>query len=95
MRRLIRFIQKFFPGNGDGTDGSGRRLSDSPYLGSSHPEQGQEIVKRGGVMLAVKQAMTQSGSSRRLEESCEEVEPLLSFAVNDFLSINFDFGEFC
>ena len=33
---------------------------------------------------------------RRLQESCEEVDgvkPLISFAVNDFLSINFDFGE--
>ena len=91
----MRFIQKFFLGSSTDTDDSGRRLSDSPHPVFFHPEQGQEIIKRGGVMQAVKQAMTSRSSSRRLEESCEEVEPLFSFAVNDFLSFNFDFGAFC
>ena len=85
-------MSKFFTSNVDDTSTgtSQRRLSDS-----SHHEHGREVVKRGSVMRAVKNAMTPLDSaSRRLEESCEEIEPLLSFAVSDFLSLNFDFGEF-
>ena len=96
MRRLINFIQKFFSGSEREAAAGNRRLLESPF-GASY-DQGQEAVKRGSVMRAVKQAMAPSASSRRLQESCpenQEAEPLLLFRVNDLLSINFDFGESC
>lgn len=92
-RRLLDFIDAFFNSNADDasvdTGTERRKLSASP----THA-RGKEIVKRGRVMRAVKNAMNTPSTStmRRLDENCEDNSPLLSFEVTDFLTINFDFG---